>query len=212
MTLVDQHPRVQAADHALADLAKRRADFEARVRPIAEEDAKAERVYNQALEDALLRGGPMPAPLVRQLPELADVEVRHRFLFEQQQLNEERQRAVAAAFPDVLEQARAMATELAVAAQAPLQQLLTAMGEVGTLLQAVRVCRDAANAEARDRNDGTGRTQFNDFPLTVERIIQVIATAGDPIDLIDLGGRREIRGLNTGMTVGDVRQLLGTRA
>ena len=156
----------------------------------------------------MLRGGPMPAPLVRQLPELADVEVRHRFLFEQQQLNEERQRAVAAAFPDVLEQARAMATELAVAAQAPLQQLLTAMGEVGTLLQAVWVCRDAANAEARDRNDGTGRTQFNDFPLTVERIIQVIATAGDPIDLIDLGGRREIRGLNTGMTVGDVRQLL----
>jgi hypothetical protein len=45
--------------------------------------------------------------------------------------------AVAAAFQDVLDQARTRAKELAAAAHAPLQQLLAAMAEIGSLLQAV---------------------------------------------------------------------------
>jgi hypothetical protein len=140
--LVDEHPLVAAVDAKLADLAQQRSDFEARIAKIAEQDAKAQQTYDQALQDALLRGGPMPAPLVRQLPELADVEVRHRFLAEEAQLREERQRAVAAAFQDVLDEARTRAKKLAAAAHAPLQELLAAMTEVGQLQAAVKTCLD----------------------------------------------------------------------
>ena len=48
----------------------------------------------------MLRGEPMPAPLVRQLPALADVEVRHRFMQQEVQLREERLQAAGAAFEE----------------------------------------------------------------------------------------------------------------
>jgi hypothetical protein len=79
--------------------------------------------------------------------------------------------------------------------------------EIGTLQAAVKACRDARNCLARDRNSPDSRTQFNDFPLTVEEFIRIIATAADPIDLVDLGGRREIR-TRTGMTSGHLQQLI----
>jgi hypothetical protein len=216
MSLVDDHPLVQAADGKLADLERRRAAFEANVAPLAAEDEAAEQAYQKAVDAALLEGAPMPEPPVRKIPPGRDVEIRHAFLHEQQQLNEERLQAVAAAFPDVLKQARTRAKKLAAAAQAPLQELLTVMTEVGTLQMAVKACRDTANAEARNRGDGTSRVEFNDFPWTVEEFVRIVATAGDPIDLVDLGGRREIRtragitlGDHTRMTSGALQQLIG---
>jgi hypothetical protein len=205
--LVDEHPLVAAVDAKLADLAQQRSDFEARIAKIAEQDAKAQQTYDQALQDALLRGGPMPAPLVRQLPELADVEVRHRFLAEEAQLREERQRAVAAAFQDVLDEARTRAKKLAAAAHAPLQELLAAMTEVGQLQAAVKTCRDARNSEARNRNSPDARMHFGDLPMTVEEFVRIVASAGDPIDILDLAGNRPVRSRSTGMTWSDIAQL-----
>lgn len=44
---------------------------------------------------------------------LAEVDIRHGFLAEQQRLTEERLQAVAAAYDDVLREARSQATKLA---------------------------------------------------------------------------------------------------
>jgi hypothetical protein len=190
MSLVDQHPLVQAVDAKLADLQKRRSEFEARVAKIAEADGKAQQAYDYALDDALLRGGPMPPPLVRQLPELADVEVRHRFMNEQAQLTEERRKAVAAAYPDVLRQARSQAKKLAAAARKPYEELLATMDEIGDLLTAGKTCRDA-------QNDSNSHRHYNDSPLTLHEFIRIVASAADPIDaVVDLGGRRVIRALD----------------
>jgi hypothetical protein len=161
VSLVDEHPLVQAVDAKLTDLEMRRTEFEARVKVLAEQDVAAQAIYDKALDDALSRGGPMPPPLVRRLPELADVEVRHRFMPEEAQLREERRQAVAAAYPEVLGQARRQAKKLTAAAHGPLEKLLATMTEIGALLAAVKTCRDA-------RNDPNQHQHYNDSPLTVE--------------------------------------------
>jgi hypothetical protein len=71
------------------------------------------------LEKAMLEGAPVPPPPVRRLPERADVEPRHAFIQEEQRLTEERRRAVAAAYPDVLQEARKQAVKLVKAARPP---------------------------------------------------------------------------------------------
>jgi hypothetical protein len=216
VSLVDEHPLVVEADAKLADLERRRAAFEARVTPWAAEDAAAEEAYAKAVDAALLEDGPLPEPPVRKIPPGRDVEIRHGFINEQQQLNAERQRAVAAAFQDVLREARKRGKKLAAAAQVPLQELLALMTEVGALRQAVTACRDAENTLARDRGDGAGRVEFNDLPMTVEEFVRIVATAGDPIDLLDLGGRRDIptrTGIRTDnrprLNSGELQQLIG---
>jgi hypothetical protein len=105
VSLVDEHPLVQTVDAKLTDLETRRTEFEARVSVLAEQDVAAQAICDKALDDAMLRGGPMPPPWSANSPELADVEVRHRFMAEEAQLREERRQAVAAAYPDVLGQA-----------------------------------------------------------------------------------------------------------
>ena len=52
-------------------------------------------------------------PTVRKIPEGKEVDIRHGFLAEQQRLTEERLQAVAAAYDDVLREARSQATKLA---------------------------------------------------------------------------------------------------
>src|SRR5215218_367512 len=47
MSLVDDHPAVQAVDHALAELQERRAAFDDRAAALAEADAKAQAEYEQ---------------------------------------------------------------------------------------------------------------------------------------------------------------------
>jgi hypothetical protein len=73
------------------------------------------------------------------------------------------------------------------------------MTEIGALMAAVKTCRDT-------RNDPNQRQHYNDSPLTVEEFIQIVATTSDPLDVVDLGGRREVR-TRAGMTSGDVAQL-----
>ena len=131
------------------------------------------------------------------------MEIRHGFMVEQQLLSEERQRAVAAAYDDVLIQARGQAAKLVTAARPPLEKLLAAMSEIGELLSAVRDCRDAQNATNPD-----GRRQYHDFPMAVEEFVRIVATSGDPIDLVDLAGNRQARSRTLGMVRGDVQQLI----
>jgi hypothetical protein len=88
VTLIDEHPLVQAVDAQLTDLAKRRAEFEARAAVLAEHDAKAQAAYDKAVEKHLLRGGPMPSPPTLQLPDQA-AEIRRQFMAEEAQLREE---------------------------------------------------------------------------------------------------------------------------
>jgi hypothetical protein len=83
------------------------------------------------------------------------------------------------------------------------------MAELGELLQAVKVCRTAANATSPD-----GRREFHDSPLTIEEFVR-IATGGDPTDILDLTGGRKVQPTdildqprNTGMIVGDIQQLI----
>ncbi len=202
--LADEHPLVKAADAKLADLEKRRSDFETRVAVIAEQDQAAQAVYDTALNDHLLRGiGPMPPPLVRQLPELADVEQRHLFIQEEHRLTEERLQAVAGAYGDVLEEARGRAAELLDAARPAVEQLMATMREVGELLAAVNTCRTAANAVSPE-----GRLEFHDSPLTVEAFVRLVATSSDPIGVLDLAGNRDARPRGTGMLWGDIQQLI----
>lgn len=53
--LVDDHPLVVAADAALAELARRRAGFEANVTALAEQDAAERQAYEEALDKACWR-------------------------------------------------------------------------------------------------------------------------------------------------------------
>jgi hypothetical protein len=205
MSLADQHPLVREVDAKLAALEKRRAEFEARVEPLAAEDAAAEEAYAKAVDAALLEGAAMPEPLVRKIPPGRDVEIRHGFMREQELLNEERRKAVAAVYPDVLDQARSQAAKLVKAARPTVEKLADVMAEVGELLRAVKICRDAANSE-----NPNGRTPYQDSPMTVEEFIRIVASGGDPIDVLDLAGNRPVRPRTTGMLSGDISQLIGS--
>jgi hypothetical protein len=200
MSLADQHPGVQAVDAKVADLARRRAEFEANASRLAALDAEAQAEYDKALDLALRDGAPAPEPLVLRLNG-EDVEARHQFMYEERELTEERRKAVAAAYPDVLKEARGRARKLVKAARPTVEQLADAMREVLELTGAVQVCRDAGNDDRR---------VFNDPRLSVAEFIRVAATGGDPIaSALDLtGDQQEFRPRNTGMLLGDVQQLL----
>jgi hypothetical protein len=198
--LVDEHPLVRKADERLADLAKRRADFEARATAVANQDAKAQAEYDKAVNSALLQGTPMPPPLIRQLPAGTDVDIRHNFLMEERRLTDERRQAAAAAYDDVLREARTQARKLVTAARPTLEKLKATHGEVGALLGAVKTCRDAGNNADHFQH-------FNDSVLTLAELIQIIDAEADPIDaVVDLGGRREVRA-RAGLVSGGVPQL-----
>jgi hypothetical protein len=203
--LVDEHLLVKAVDAKLADLKRRRSDFEARVAPLAAADANAEEEHRKAVDAALLEGAPMPPPVVRRIPEGTDVNARHSFMQEERQLTEERREAVAAAYPDVLKEARSKAIKLAKAARPTIVKLADEMGEIAERIGAVQACRDAANANP------DGRRYFHDSRLTVETFIRLVVTGGDPIsEVLDLtGGPQErLRSGRAGMTAGDIAQLI----
>ena len=183
MSLADAHPAVQEVDHALADLKERRSEFEARAAVLAEADAKAQQDYDQAVEDHLLRGGVLPSPPTLQLPDQA-AEIRRQFMHEETQLREERRKALAEAYPDVLWEARSQAEELVRAARPTVKALADMMAEVGRLLGAVQQCRAAGNAW----NGSVGPKQFHDRRLTVEEFVRLVATGGDPVGILDLTG------------------------
>jgi hypothetical protein len=206
VTLVDQHPLVQAADQALEALQQKRNQFETRVAALAAEDLKELQVYEEALGKALLEGGPAPTPPVRRLPEGADVEPRHDFMRQQQRLTEERRRAVAAAYDDVLRQARSALPKLLKAARSTVEQLVAQAGPVSELMTAVQVCRDARNVDHPE-----GRREYHDSRFTVDEYIRLVATGGDPIsEILDLTGgpQEKLRSGRTGMTLGDLQQLI----
>ena len=193
MSLIDEHQLVKAADAKLAELARRREAFEANVRVLAEADVKAQAEFDKALDAAMRDGAPAPQPLVLQLNG-ADIGVRHDFMSEEQRLTEERLYAVAAAYPDVVAEVRSQATKLVAAARQPLEKLMAARTEIGDLLATVKTCRDAENAV-----NPNGRRQFLDSPLTVEELVRIVATGGDPVDILDLAGNRQARPRNIGM-------------
>jgi hypothetical protein len=70
-------------------------------------------------------------------------------------------RALGAAYPDVLRQAKAEAKKLTTATRAPLEKLHAIMAEIGPLLADVKSCRAA-------RNDPSEFRHYNDTKLTVE--------------------------------------------
>jgi hypothetical protein len=207
VNLVDQHPLVKAVDAKLADLQRRRADFEARVAPLAVEDAEAEAEYNKAVDVALLEGGPVPLRPVRQIPEGRDVDLRHGFIYEQQLLTEERRRAVAAAYDDVLHEARSQATKLLRSTRPTVEKLTVVMAKVSELLQAVQICRTAANAE--------NPRQRHDARLTVETFIRLALTGGDPTSILDLAdapprSSLDVTQSRNGMLLADIQRLIGS--
>jgi hypothetical protein len=204
--LIDQHPLVQAVDAKLADLERKRTDFENRVVPLARADAEAQLAYDAAVSAALLEGGPMPTRPVRQVPEGLEVDLRNGFFADRQQLTLERREAVAAALLDVLGEARRQAKKVVTAARPTVDKLNAFMVELGELLGAVKTCRDFRNATNPD-----GRRQFLDGRLTVEAFIAIVASGGDPIDVLDLAGNRGIQARNTGMVQGDVQDLIEAR-
>jgi hypothetical protein len=81
---------------------------------------------------------------------------------------------------------------------------------------AVKSCRDAANAQ-----NPNGSIGYRDSPLTVEALIRLVASAGDPIDVLDLTGTigdpthvLDLAGRprNTGMIWADVAPLIQDNA
>jgi hypothetical protein len=203
VTLIDEHPAVIEVDKRLADLQRQKDEFEGRAKALAEEDAEAERKYDEARKSALLRGTPMPAPPVLQLGG-ADVELRQSFMLEQQLLTEERRQAVAAVYPEVLRQARSLAAREVEEARPMLVALADVMGRVGSLLAAVQTCRDAKNAQ----NPG-GFRQFHDSRLTMATFIPLVATGGDPTSILDLpGAPRPQPSSRDGLTRADIQQLI----
>jgi hypothetical protein len=153
----------------------------------------------------------MPHPPVRQIPEGREVAIRHGFIDEQQPLTEERRQAVAAAYDDVLAEARREAKKLVKDARPTVEKLTAVMAELGELLGAVKTCRTPKNAEATD-----GHRQFHDERLTVERFVALAAAGGDPTGILDLAGGGKAQPLqvqapsNTGMVWSDIEQLLGS--
>jgi hypothetical protein len=207
VNLVDEHPLVKAADAKLADLERRRAEFEANVAPLAEADAAAEAEYNKAVDAALLERAPMPSPPVRKIPPGRDVEIRLGFIQEQQRLTEERSRAVAAAYDDVLREVRSQATKLLRTARPTVEKLTTVMADLVGLLHAVRTCRTAKNTESTD-----GHRDYHDAKLDVDAFTRLVATGDDPTSILDLTGAGKIQPHRSGLTLGDVQQLLNARA
>jgi hypothetical protein len=209
--LVDEQPLVQAADAALAELARRRAEFERNVSALAAQDLAEQQAYEEALGKAMLEGAAVPAPPTRRLPERADVEPRHTFIREEQYLTEERRRAVGKAYPDVLREAQKQAVKLLKAALPTVEQLMADMGEVTPLVAAVQQCRDAANVDNPE-----GRREYFDDRLTIEEFIRLAITGGDPIsEILDLTGhgmQEKPRSARTGMIYADVIQLMGAPA
>jgi hypothetical protein len=203
VSLVDEHPLVVEADAKLADLERRKTEFEANVAPLAAEDAAAQDAYEKAVDDALLRGGAMPSQPVRKIPPGRDAELRMGFMQEQQQLTDERRRAVAEAYPEVLRQARAQATKLVKGARPTVEKLTAFQGQVGDLLAAVNVCRAAVNAESLD-----GHTEFQDAKLDLQAFIGLALTGGDPTSLLHLpGAPPPLQGSRDGLTIADIAQL-----
>lgn len=202
MNLVDQHPLVVAVDAKIADQARRRAEFKANVSTLAAVDEEAQRQYSEALDQAMRIGAPAPDPPILRL-QGADVDVRHGFMEESQQLTEARRRAVAAAYPDILKEARAQAIKAVRAAKPTVEKLLASMTEVAELLAAIRASRDAGN------DDSVERKSFRDGKLTVETFLRLTVTGGDPTDLLDLvGNRRGVENRDAGMVLGDIQQLI----
>jgi hypothetical protein len=204
MGLVDDQPAVRDIDAKLAALEQQRADFEARVAPIAAEDEAAEERYRQALDAALLTGAPMPDPPVRRLPQGRDVEIRLNFMDEQQRLTEERRQAVANAYDDVLRQARREAAKLLKGARPTVEKLGPPWKAVGELLQAVQICRNAGNGSDPTQE----RRTFHDQRLTFDTFIRFVASGGDPIDLVDLTGAPRPESQPPPLTWGEVARLI----
>ena len=178
---------------------------------LAEQDAKAQAEYEQQVEEHLLRGGLMPSPPTLQLPEQA-AEIRRQFMHEEAQLREERRKALAEVYPEVLRQAHSQSTKLVKAARPTVEKLAGVMAEVGSLLAAVQACRAAANAW----NGSVGPRQFHDRRLTVDEFVKLAAAGADPTELLDLTGSGERRPLDptgaqprtTGITLSDISQLI----
>jgi hypothetical protein len=146
----------------------------------------------------------MPEPPVRRLPLGRDVELRLGFMQEQQQLIEERRRAVAAAYGDVLRKAQSQAAKMIKGARPTLEQMADVMGELSSLLAAVTTCRDAWNAESPD-----GRRSFHDARLTLDVFARLVATGDDATGLLDLpGAPRPQPSSRDGLTRADIQQLI----
>jgi hypothetical protein len=199
VSLIDSQPGVQAVDAKIADLKSRRAEFETNAMKLAELDEQAKAAYDKALSAALHEGAAAPEPPVLRLNG-EDIAARHQFMFEEQQLTDERRKAVAAAYPDVLKEASKQVAKLAKAARPTVEKLADEVGHVAELLGQVRVCRDAGNIDQRT---------YQDVRLTFDQFIKLAATGGDPISTLDLtGGRKEPERRDPGMVLGDVQQLL----
>jgi hypothetical protein len=203
VTLVDQHPLVVEVDQKIAAHSDRRAQFEANVSALAVADEATQRVYSEQLDQAMRTGSPAPEPPVLRLNG-ADVDVRHGFMVEGQQLTAERRTAVAEAYDDILRVATREAIKTAKGAKPTVEKLLLAMAEVAELLAAIRTCRDA-----RNDNGLEGRKVYRDARLTLEAFVTLAVTGGDPTDLLDLAGnRRGVENRDTGLVLGDIQQLL----
>jgi hypothetical protein len=203
MILVDDHPLVQAVDHKIADLKKRRAEFERHVTVMAEQDEAARVAHDKALSEAMNTGAPAPPPLALQLNG-ADIEARHQFNVEEQQLTQERRLAVGKAYPNVLKAANAQAAKVVKGARPNIERLMADMTELAELLGAVRACRDAANYEAVERRE------YRDARMDVQGFIALVAGGGDPLGTLDLMGNRgrKVTDRATGLMAGDIQQLL----
>lgn len=208
MSLVDAHPLVQAADQKLADCQRRLEEFEERVGPLAQADAEAEEAYARAVDAALLNGGQMPEPPVRKIPPGRDVELRLAFIQEKQELTQARLQVVAAAYQDVLRQVHRQAAKVIKDARPVVAKLSDSMAELAELLGAVKEVRSAKNTESTD-----GHRDYHDAKLDVELFIRLVAAGEDPTSILDLtGAGRGVQPRNTGMTLAEVRQLLGSGA
>jgi hypothetical protein len=211
MSLIDEHPSVQAVDAQLADLKKRRAEFEERAAVLAEQDTKAQQAYDKAVEEHLLRGDPMPSQPTLQLPEQA-VEIRRQFMFEETQLREQRRQAMAEAYDGILDEASDETEKLTAKARPTVEKLVDMMAEVSALLSAVQHCRAARNGW----NGSVGPKQFRDGRFTIEAFVRLVATGSNPVDLLDLVGSGQGKPVDpvggsqppASLTVGDIQQLL----
>jgi hypothetical protein len=108
-----------------------------------------------------------------------DVAARHSYISENQLLTENRRRAVAEAYPVVLKAARTQAIKQLKAARPVVEKLSESMAEVAQLLNAIRQCRDAANA-----GNPEGRVSYQDPRLTVETFLKLVVTGGDPVSIL----------------------------
>jgi hypothetical protein len=89
----------------------------------------------------------------------------------------------------VLRQAKAEAKKVCTNTRATLEKLHAAQAEIGSLLAAIKPCRDALNSQ------GSESHRFNDGKLDIHELIRIITAGVNPIDdLLQLfDGPREIR-------------------